>query len=259
MCDRSARLDACSRRPADDQAALWDGTARGSIHCIATDELCCALKDKTIGNRIDDTTGGNSGVEPRLGVMYTEMVVRRGYSLLRYVDLVSSNAWSSRARNKSCSPPSRHSRGRIESSAPEPQEQGIRAFDSRESPISILQGNRPKHPETRQNPAPQFAQMSPPITAFCGSSRSITSTGVMARMPFLSKSWSRPVSHSASVETGVCFGSAVPRMIPAVVGMVVRSDSAASNSSSGTAASFSHSWAWAFEIPAPLSCSDFVG
>ena len=81
-----------SLKSADDQAALWDGTARGSIHCIATDELCCTLKDKTVGNRIDDTTGGNSGVEPRLGVMYTEMVVRRGYSLSRYVDLVSSNA-----------------------------------------------------------------------------------------------------------------------------------------------------------------------
>ena len=45
-----------------------------------------------MGRRIDDTTGGNSGVEPRLGVMYTEMVVRRGYSLPQYVDLVSTNA-----------------------------------------------------------------------------------------------------------------------------------------------------------------------
>ena len=71
---------------------LWEGAARGAIHCVATDELCCTLKDKTLGSRIDDTTGGNSGVEPRLGVMYTEMVVRRGYSLSRYVDLVSSNA-----------------------------------------------------------------------------------------------------------------------------------------------------------------------
>jgi len=62
------------------------------IHCIATDELCCTLKDKTLGNRIDNTTGGNSGVEPRLGVMYTEMVARRGYSLSQYADLVSSNA-----------------------------------------------------------------------------------------------------------------------------------------------------------------------
>jgi dihydropyrimidinase len=81
-----------SLKSAEDQKALWDAAMRGSIHCIATDELCCTLKDKTIGSRIDDTTGGNSGVEPRLGVMYTEMVVRRGYTLSRYVDLVSSNA-----------------------------------------------------------------------------------------------------------------------------------------------------------------------
>jgi dihydropyrimidinase len=81
-----------SLKSAEDQKALWAGAAGGAIHCIATDELCCTLKDKTIGNRIDDVTGGNSGVEPRLAVMYTEMVVRRGYPLTRYVDLVSSNA-----------------------------------------------------------------------------------------------------------------------------------------------------------------------
>src|SRR3954452_15615366 len=81
-----------SLKSEDDQKALWHGTTSDVIHCVATDELCCTLKDKTIGNRIDDTTGGNSGVEPRVGVMYTEMVARRGYSLARYVDLVSTNA-----------------------------------------------------------------------------------------------------------------------------------------------------------------------
>jgi dihydropyrimidinase len=81
-----------SLKSAEDRKALWDGAASGAIHCIATDELCCTLKDKTLGNRIDDVTGGNSGVEPRLAVMYTETVARRGYSLPHYVDLVSSNA-----------------------------------------------------------------------------------------------------------------------------------------------------------------------
>jgi dihydropyrimidinase len=75
-----------------DRRALWDGTLSGAINCVATDELCCSLREKTMGKRIDDTTGGNSGVEPRLAVMYTEMVERRGYSLRRYVDLVSTNA-----------------------------------------------------------------------------------------------------------------------------------------------------------------------
>ncbi len=81
-----------SLKSQDDQKALWAGTIDGTIHCVATDELCCTLRDKTIGKRIDDTTGGNSGVEPRLAVMYTEMVARRRYSLSQYVDLVSTNA-----------------------------------------------------------------------------------------------------------------------------------------------------------------------
>src|SRR5262245_22879808 len=81
-----------SLKSREDQQALWAGTRSGAINCVATDELCCTLREKTMGRRIDDTTGGNSGVEPRLGVMYTEMVMRRGYPLSRFVDLVSTHA-----------------------------------------------------------------------------------------------------------------------------------------------------------------------
>ncbi len=81
-----------SLKSPEDQAALWAGTLDSSIHCVATDELCCTLKQKTVGVRIDDVTGGNSGVEPRVGLMYSQMVSRRGYSLNQFVNLVSSNA-----------------------------------------------------------------------------------------------------------------------------------------------------------------------
>src|SRR6202048_704000 len=81
-----------SLKTPEDQAALWEGTLDGSIHSVATDELCCNLATKTQGNRIDDTTGGNAACEPRVALMYTEMVGRRGYSLTRFADLVSSNA-----------------------------------------------------------------------------------------------------------------------------------------------------------------------
>jgi dihydropyrimidinase len=81
-----------SLKSAEDQAALWAGTLDGSINCVATDEICCTLKQKLQGARIDDTTGGNAGVEPRVSLMYTEMVGRRGYSLSRFADLVSTNA-----------------------------------------------------------------------------------------------------------------------------------------------------------------------
>ncbi|MBI4190484.1 MAG: amidohydrolase family protein [Betaproteobacteria bacterium] len=75
-----------------DQAALWTGTVDGVIQTVGTDEICCALAVKVQGKRIDDTTGGSAGVEPRLAVMYTEMVGRRGYSLQKFVELTSTNA-----------------------------------------------------------------------------------------------------------------------------------------------------------------------
>ena len=77
---------------AEDQAALWAGTDYGAIHCVATDEICCTLAKKLQGARIDDTTGGNAGVEPRVSLMYTEMVDKRGRSLENFVDLISTNA-----------------------------------------------------------------------------------------------------------------------------------------------------------------------
>ena len=76
----------------EDQKALWTATDGGAIQVIATDELCCPLRVKLQGSRIDDTTGGNSGVEPRLSLMYTQMVTRRGYTPEHFVDMVSSNA-----------------------------------------------------------------------------------------------------------------------------------------------------------------------
>lgn len=75
-----------------DQQALWHGAQDGSLQTVATDELCCSLATKVQGSRFDDTTGGNSGVEPRLAVMYTEMVGKRGWSLEKFVDLTSTNA-----------------------------------------------------------------------------------------------------------------------------------------------------------------------
>jgi dihydropyrimidinase len=75
-----------------DCQALWEGMARGNIVTVATDGICTPLQVKLQGSRIDDVTGGNAGVEPRVGVMYTETVARRGFSLERFVNLTSANA-----------------------------------------------------------------------------------------------------------------------------------------------------------------------
>jgi dihydropyrimidinase len=77
---------------AADQKALWEATDHGAIQAIATDEVCCPLKVKLQGSRIDDTTGGNSGVEPRLSLMYTHIVEKQGRSLADFTGLVSTNA-----------------------------------------------------------------------------------------------------------------------------------------------------------------------
>jgi len=81
-----------SLKETSDQDALWEGQLRGSISTVATDEICCTLSAKTQGSQIDDTTGGNAGCEPRVSVMYTETVKKRGYTLEKFTDLVSTNA-----------------------------------------------------------------------------------------------------------------------------------------------------------------------
>lgn len=81
-----------SLKTKDDHKAMWHGMTTGAISAIATDGLCTPFADKVGGKRIDDTVGGNAGVEPRVAVMYTEMVVRRGWSLELFVDLVAANS-----------------------------------------------------------------------------------------------------------------------------------------------------------------------
>ncbi len=81
-----------SLKTAADQRALWRGTVDGEISTVATDGICTSLCTKIHGKRIDDTTGGSAGVEPRFSVMYTEMVAKRGYSLEKFADHVSANA-----------------------------------------------------------------------------------------------------------------------------------------------------------------------
>jgi dihydropyrimidinase len=76
----------------EDQEALWQATDHGAIQTVATDEICCPLRIKLQGRRIDDTTGGNAGVEPRLSLIYTETVEKRRYGLSDFVGLVSANA-----------------------------------------------------------------------------------------------------------------------------------------------------------------------
>ena len=75
-----------------DQAALWEGLLDGRLSTLATDELWTNKTHKLRGETIEDTTGGSEGVESRMGIGYSEGVVKRGMSLERFVDITSANA-----------------------------------------------------------------------------------------------------------------------------------------------------------------------
>jgi dihydropyrimidinase len=75
-----------------DQAALWNGIVNDGLSVVATDEFPTLLEDKLRGRRIDDVTGGNVGAEARMGIVYTEGVVKRGMPLTRFADVTATNA-----------------------------------------------------------------------------------------------------------------------------------------------------------------------
>src|SRR5215472_8790616 len=76
----------------DDQAALWHGLVKDGLSTLATDEYPTSLELKMKGKTIEDVTGGNTGAEARIGIAYTEGVVKRGMSLTRFADITATNA-----------------------------------------------------------------------------------------------------------------------------------------------------------------------
>jgi dihydropyrimidinase len=76
----------------EDQAALWNGLVKDGLSTLATDEYPTSLAMKLRGRTIEDVTGGNTGAEARIGIAYTEGVVKRGMALTRFADITATNA-----------------------------------------------------------------------------------------------------------------------------------------------------------------------
>ena len=76
----------------EDQEALWTGLVRDGVSTLATDEYPTTLKVKLKGTTIEDMTGGNVGAEARMGIAWSEGVVKRGMSLQRFADITATNA-----------------------------------------------------------------------------------------------------------------------------------------------------------------------
>jgi dihydropyrimidinase len=76
----------------EDREALWRGLVDGRVSTLATDEYPTSLAEKLRGRTIEDVTGGNLGAEARLGIAFTEGVVKRGMSLERFAAITATNA-----------------------------------------------------------------------------------------------------------------------------------------------------------------------
>ena len=76
----------------EDGHDLWSGLLGNSLTFTATDSSFTTYVDKTAGRNVQDMRGGNIGIEIRMGVNYSEAVVKRGMPLTQYANITSTNA-----------------------------------------------------------------------------------------------------------------------------------------------------------------------
>lgn len=81
-----------SLKGSEDQAALWRGLMTGPISTTATDEFPTSLEVKLRGQELENVTGGNLGAEARMGIIFSEGVMKRGMTLPRFAAVTSTNA-----------------------------------------------------------------------------------------------------------------------------------------------------------------------
>ena len=97
-CDRYREPDGMkyhtypSLKYEEDRLHLWDGLHRSDLTFTATDSSFTTYLDKIAGRNVVDVRGGNIGIEIRMGVNYTEAVVKQGMTLERFADVTSTNA-----------------------------------------------------------------------------------------------------------------------------------------------------------------------
>ena len=76
----------------EDGSDLWAGLLGHNLTFTGTDSSFTTYLDKTAGRNVQDVRGGNIGIEIRMGVNYSEAVVKRGMSLTQFANITSTNA-----------------------------------------------------------------------------------------------------------------------------------------------------------------------
>jgi dihydropyrimidinase len=94
MLEREDGIKWICSPPLRDQAVqerLWEGIKDGRISMVTSDDAAYSWEAKLYGaERFDRCPNGIPGVEPRLSIIYSEGVIKRGMSLPRFVELVST-------------------------------------------------------------------------------------------------------------------------------------------------------------------------
>ncbi|MCK5586509.1 amidohydrolase family protein, partial [Candidatus Bipolaricaulota bacterium] len=79
-------------REPQDSRALWAGLRSGSISMVAIDHCPFMVAQKTIPDRaFTEIPNGMPGIETRIPLMFSEAVVKRGFSLPLFAQIVSTN------------------------------------------------------------------------------------------------------------------------------------------------------------------------
>ena len=81
-----------SLKSKEDSHSLWKGLIDGKLSTIATDLVSTTWEEKIRFKTVADVTGGHNGIETRIGVTYSEAVVKRKASLEQFVNITSTNA-----------------------------------------------------------------------------------------------------------------------------------------------------------------------
>jgi len=79
-------------RTPQDSEALWAGLRNGSISMVATDHCPFTVAQKTIPDKaFTEIPNGMPGIETRIPLIFSEAVVKRGFSLPLFAQIISTN------------------------------------------------------------------------------------------------------------------------------------------------------------------------
>ncbi|MGB2827301.1 MAG: dihydropyrimidinase [Dehalococcoidales bacterium] len=80
-------------RKQEDIEAIWQGIKQGTVRTVGSDHAPFTMKQKKDNSEtFASIPNGFPGVEPRVPVVFQEGVLKRGLSLQRFVEVVSTNA-----------------------------------------------------------------------------------------------------------------------------------------------------------------------